>query len=266
MLASIPRVGPACSRPPRVTEPLGLGGVLAESLMIEGRFRGPPDSANGGYAAGSVAGLIGGSAVVTLRAPPPLDTLLRVLRPEAGHVRVLHGETLVAEARRAEPHVDLPEPVDRAAAERASRDYIGFAWHPFGGCFTCGPERSEGDGLRIFPGAVPGSQLVAAPWTPAASLAGTDGRIRPAVVWAALDCPSYFGVARQVQMPLLALLGRITASITRPVRVAEPCVVLGWSLGAQGRKMQAASAVWSEERGFLAWAEATWIQIPKVPH
>ncbi len=47
-----------------------------------------------------------------------------------------------------------------------------------------------GDGLRIFPGPVAGRPVWAAPWTPDASVTDGSGRVRPEVVWAALDCPS----------------------------------------------------------------------------
>ena len=43
----------------------------------------------------------------------------------------------------------------------------------------CGPDRAEGDGLRVFPGPVAGRGLWAAPWTPDPSVAGADGRALP---------------------------------------------------------------------------------------
>jgi hypothetical protein len=60
--------------------------VGEQGLRIEERYRGPPDSGNGGYVCGLVAGFLGGSAEVTLRRPPPLDRtlLVRELRTAAG--------------------------------------------------------------------------------------------------------------------------------------------------------------------------------------
>ncbi|MGR6999796.1 hypothetical protein ACU686_19670 [Yinghuangia aomiensis] len=51
--------------------------------------------------------------------------------------------------------------------------------------------RTEGDGLRLFPGLLPQQPgTTATPWVPDASLADADGaRVRPEFVWAALDCP-----------------------------------------------------------------------------
>ena len=47
------------------------------AMIVPGRFNGPPDSGNGGYTCGLVAGLLGEVAEVTLRLPPPLDRELR---------------------------------------------------------------------------------------------------------------------------------------------------------------------------------------------
>jgi hypothetical protein len=45
-------------------------------LRVGARFCGPPASANGGYACGAIAGLLGDGVEVTLRCPPPLGRLL----------------------------------------------------------------------------------------------------------------------------------------------------------------------------------------------
>jgi len=42
---------------------------MTETLTVARRFCGPPTSGNGGYVSGLVAGLIGGPATVTLKAP-----------------------------------------------------------------------------------------------------------------------------------------------------------------------------------------------------
>jgi len=62
-----------------------LDGALArglpERVVIERRFRGPSESANGGYACGLLGERIGGrGAEVSLRVPPPLERELRVQR------------------------------------------------------------------------------------------------------------------------------------------------------------------------------------------
>ncbi len=84
-----------------------------QTLTIPSRFNGPPASANGGYACGLVAALLGGDAEVTLRSPPPLDTPL-VVSGDDGHIEVRDGETLVAEAARVDWDLDVPAPVSYA--------------------------------------------------------------------------------------------------------------------------------------------------------
>lgn len=46
---------------------------MAETVTIARRYRGPLDSANGGYAAGLLGARLGGTAEVTLRLPPSLE-------------------------------------------------------------------------------------------------------------------------------------------------------------------------------------------------
>src|SRR5438552_14612416 len=46
--------------------------VSMRSVVIERRFCGPPNSANGGYVCGLLAAHIDGNAEITLLAPPPL--------------------------------------------------------------------------------------------------------------------------------------------------------------------------------------------------
>ncbi len=217
-------------------------------LTIPGRFNGPPASANGGYACGLVAGLVEGEAEVTLRSPPPLDTPLAVERA-GGRVAVRDGETLVAEAAPAEVELDVPAPVSVAAAREASQGYAGFRAHAYETCFVCGPARE--DGLGIYPGPVPDREVVAAAWTP------PPGEVPTAIIWAALDCPSGWAIDTFAREGVL--LGRLAARIAAPVAGGEPHVVLGWPIGADGRKRFAGSAVFTAEGEARAFARSTWL-------
>jgi hypothetical protein len=219
-----------------------------ETLTIPARFNGPPSSANGGYACGVVAALLGGHAEVTLRTPPPLDTLLLVTG-EDGAVRVAHGETLVAEAEAVELELEVPEPVALDEAREASRGYPGFEAHAYSTCYVCGPKRE--DGLGIFPGPVPGRELVAAPWTP------PPQGVSPEIVWAALDCPSGWAIDTFGREGVL--LGRLSVRILEPPPGGVPLVVLGWPLAAEGRKRAAGSALVGADGRTLAYARSTWI-------
>lgn len=224
--------------------------------MIERRFRGPPQSGNGGYSCGVLAEGVSGVATVTLRLPPPLDRPL-TLSGNGEQSRLTDGENIVGEATRSTLDLEIPEPPGLEEAVEASRRYAGFETHPFPGCFVCGPERAPGDGLRIFPGRVGATNIVAGPWTPDESLRGADGVVDRRYVWAALDCPSYFGLPSAP----LALLGRLTASIEVLPEVGEPLVAIGWPIEMEGRKYFAGSALANRDGEVLARAAATWIEL-----
>ncbi len=231
---------------------------MNEQVVVDQRFNGPPESGNGGYVCGVVAGLVGGTAEVTLRRPPPLDRPLQVARLNDGAVALRDGEAVIAEAEPASVEIDIPEPVGFSDAEEAARSYVGFRHHPFPTCFVCGPKREEGDGLRIFPGPVAGRDIVAAPWTPDASLADKNGQVRSEIVWAALDCPSGFAVTT---FETVAVLGRLAAKLIAPVRPGERCVLTGWPLGEDGRKLYSGTALFSHSGELRAVARATWVRI-----
>jgi hypothetical protein len=233
--------------------------VAIETISVPARFNGPLDSGNGGYSCGVVAGLIDGLAEVSLRSPVPLDTELAVERGEDACVRVLHGETLVAEGRPAPDfEVEAPAPVTPDVARRASRGYRGATEGPFSRCFVCG--RAREDSFGLFAGAVEGRDLVASPWTPPAWTGDEDGNVRPELIWASLDCPASFAPYRDREMPL-ALLGRLAARIEAPVVAGTEHVVIGWPLGREGRKVHAGSAVLSADGTVLARARALLIEV-----
>jgi hypothetical protein len=144
-------------------------------------FHGPPSSGNGGYTCGRLAAFIEGPATVRLKVPPPLETPMDVVR-DGEVVRLMRGDQVVAEAKPASIDVDPPPPPSFERGKAAERDFPGWKKHYYPSCFVCGPERAEGDGLRIFPGPVPGRELVACGWIPDASLAG-QGRGGPARVY-----------------------------------------------------------------------------------
>jgi hypothetical protein len=101
---------------------------MTETLTIPARFNGPLDSGNGGYSTGVVAGLLDGVATVSLRARVPLDTALEVVRDGDGTVRVLDGETLVADARvNGGLEIEVPAPVSVEDARFARTRCRGHA-------------------------------------------------------------------------------------------------------------------------------------------
>ena len=233
---------------------------MSEQVIIDRRFNGPPESGHGGYVCGMLAGLISGPAEVTLRRPPPLDRPLDVQRLEGGRIALRDGETVIAEGAPASVEIDGPEPVPFPDAESASRSYVGFHQHAFPTCFGCGPRRPKGDGLRIFPGQVGGRNIVAAPWTPDAALTDEDGQVRPEFMWAALDCVGGWAILAQLpERPVV--LGRLAAKLLAPVRGGEGCVVIGWPVGEDGRKLYSGTALFSEGGELRAFARATWVRL-----
>jgi hypothetical protein len=234
-----------------------------ETIVIARRFQGPPDSANGGYVAGLLAQRIQGDAEVRLHAPPALDRELRV-EMHGRDARLVEGDTLVAVARPVVSlETDVPPSPSFDEAEHAARGYAGFEFHPLPDCFVCGPGREAGDGLRIFATAITAREIVAAPWTPHGSLAGTDGYVRPEFLWAALDCPGVF--VFDFDRSTFVLLGTLAVRIAEKVRPGERCVVTGWALGSDGRKHYAGTAIFSERGELKACAKATWIELARRP-
>jgi hypothetical protein len=239
---------------------------MSPEVVIEGRFRGPPNSANGGYACGMVAALVepDPAVEVTLRAPPPLDTPLSAARSD-GKVQLRDGETLLAEGRSApEPELELPAPVTLEEAEAARRGSPLHERHSFPTCFVCGPDAAHG--LEVVCGPVPGreDELVAAPFRTVGAMAGEGGSVRPELVWSVLDCPS--GLVGMIVPDMgVSVLGRLTGLIHRPLETDRDYVAIGWPIDRDGRKTQSATAILDGDGDAVAVARATWIELAEQP-
>lgn len=239
-----------------------------DTIVIPRRFRGPPNSANGGYACGRLAAFIEGCAEVTLRRPPPLDTALSVVREDDGTVALHDGDNLIASARRA----DIPVPADRSPTFDEALAATGRTFdpsvHKLPMCFVCGPDREPGDGLRIFcgpldPDDTEWSGTVAAPWTPEAFTAGDDNAVRAEFVWASLDCPTAFAAGSDRGFPTI-LLGRQTVKIVRRPDVGEKCVVTARLTGHEGRKYLAEATLFGVDGAAIAAGKAVWIEVDRT--
>jgi hypothetical protein len=216
---------------------------------------------------GRVAGYLDGPVTVTLLRPPPLDTPMTV-EPDAGRaVRVRLGDTLVAEAVSTQDSMlpRVPGTVTLAEAHAAEGGARYFQNPLFPACFVCGPARPPSDGLRVFPGPVPGREVWAAPWTPDASLADGSPCLPPEFVWAVLDCPSGIASveAADIGPDLAILLGRMTAGVAALPVVGEPYRVLAWPIARDGRKLAAGSALVGPGDEVLAVARTLWLTVPK---
>jgi len=228
------------------------------AIAVARRFNGPPSSGNGGYTAGLIAGVIGEPIAVRLHQPVPLERELRIA--EAGERwTVRDGEELIATATRTSVAVEVPRPPSFSAAVASSTRYVGFKDHGYPDCFVCGPNREPHDGLRVFPGAVANTSVLAAPWTPDATLDDGARRLRAEHMWAALDCPGFFATLSTTP----ALLGELAVRIDRVVRIDEPCVVIAWAIAQEGRKHRAGTALFGESGELCAVGVATWIELKK---
>lgn len=230
------------------------------TLRVPRRFHGPPKSGNGGWTAGALAATLphgedDAPVTVSLRLPPPLDISMP-LTPTANGTLLTHEGRTVAEARYAEAEpVPVPAvPVFEAAA--AEPRYGGHHVHPFPTCFTCGPGRRPGDGLRIFPGPVPPSvsgadePTVACTWTPY--------EVSTPIIWAALDCPG--GWASGVDQDP-AVLGTITVRIHRAPTTSDRYVLVAALRRSEGRKKFTAATLYDPRGEAIATAEHVWITV-----
>ena len=243
-------------------------------MRIASRFNGPVASGNGGYSAGLAAQALGvGDVEATLRAAVPLERSLRLAPTDAGlDVTTDDGAEpiLIMSLRRVA--LDLPDVLSPGleAASVAAASFRGAEDHVLPTCFVCGPARTQGDGLRIFPDWTKDPAgvdnpnpypIVAAPWRPTFDLADGAGRLAPEFLWAALDCPGAFAVDKE---PIL--LGRMSARILERPRADHPLIVVAWSKGSDRRKHFAGTALFSDKGDLIAFSEQTWIQIDAHAH
>ena len=233
-------------------------------IVIKRRFRGPPESGNGGYSCGMLGALMPGPCEVMLRKPPPLDTPMEIEQRADGTLAAVLDGAAVIEAKPAEVDVAVPQAVSFADAERAAASYEGLEKHPFPMCFVCGPEREPGDGLRVFPGELPGG-IAASPWTPDHRDADESGIVHPEIVWGVLDCPTGWATHYGYPDAGIGLLGRLAASLLRPVVAGDRYVAASWPAGRDGRKLHATSAILGDNGEPFAVARAIWVELKDQP-
>ena len=233
--------------------------------MIGRQFRGPPNSGNGGYVCGLMAGALDGPVTAMLRAPPPLDTDLEFEVRDGAVVLTSEGGVLIGQAGPASQALPEapPAPSLRAAREAGARS-IAFEQEVHPPCFTCGVTRD--DGLRILPGQLAGAApgVVACVWRPDAAFADADGRIGPEIVWAALDCPGIFAWIETEGRPG-GLLGTMTGEVTAPVLAGRDYIVLAWPIEASGRKKLSGVALYDVAGQVVARGHQVWITLNRAP-
>ena len=232
--------------------------ITRQTIVIQRRFHGPPESGHGGYTCGLLAREIKGAAHVSLRSPPPLELPLTLERDDGRRLLLRDGETIIADAETATLKLDPPPHVELADARAASSRCAGFFHHPFPTCFGCGPSRPERDGLRLFPGQVQGRDIVACAWRPDPTFADASGNVRPEFVWAALDCPTAFACDLDGTPIVLA---RLTGRIDKAPRAGEQFVIAAWRIGGDGHKQRSACAISTADGETLAASKALWVAL-----
>lgn len=239
------------------------------TVTIARRFRGPPNSGNGGYSCGRLAAFIDGPAEVTLRMPPPLELEMQVVPEEGGGLAMYANDQLIASARPIEPWAfDAVAPGFDDALAATGRTFDASV-HKLPMCYVCGPDRLPGDGLRIFCGPVDEgdtdwSGTVAAPWIPEPYMADAGGSVSGEYLWAALDCPTAYASGSPAGFPSI-LLGRQAVFIRARPAVGEKCIIAARQTGRDGRKYFAEANLFNEAGTALAHCRATWIEVaPEV--
>jgi hypothetical protein len=225
---------------------------VSDRVIIDRRFNGPPNSANGGYTCGLVGTAVEASSVrVSRRKPPPLEVPLLRRRQDDGCVSLLDGDDVIATGVPAAVQAHAPPAPTVEEAEIATRRYVGFAHHRFPTCFVCGTARE--DGLRIYAGQVGDGPLIACPWTPESD--------DPLFVWAVLDCPSAYAIESVDHVTQIVVLASLTVELRERPRTGERHVVAAWLVGSDGRKHHSASALYNAAGGVLAVADSLWIEL-----
>ncbi|MCA1727677.1 MAG: hypothetical protein LC722_08535 [Actinobacteria bacterium] len=244
---------------------------MTDTIAIGPQYYGFPGVGFGGYVSGRLAAFVGDSAQVTLRRPPPLEREMLVEAGADGRVMLMDGETLIAEAVAGPPDVAVPEAVGLEAAAEASQRFVGWRTHPFPMCFTCGIDRAADEGLRVFPGPLDDRRAAAATWVPDAAFADDNGRVRDEFVWAALDCPTYWGMFPGGLGPgnegapdgtLVLTTGRLHTAVVGSVAAGAPHVVMGWPVSTEGPKYLGGAAVFTADGELRAFSVGTWLPLP----
>jgi acyl-coenzyme A thioesterase PaaI-like protein len=244
-------------------------------LTIAARFRGPPESGNGGYVSGAVAEMLiereqlslDTAIEVTLRAPIPLDKSMDTSLSETGVFRVHDAGTLIAEATATELVLEVPDAPTFSQALAARPQSASFhkninplipegrGFHPI--CFCCGADLAPDEGLHVYAAAGEDYVGVAAAWRPADTFADAAGYLPAAVIWAALDCPGQFAyLASGIRT---GMLGRMTARLLKPVLAQQNFVITGWCIEVERSKHFAGTAIFDEAGELCGFSKQVWI-------
>lgn len=255
-------------------------GWLARELTLPAGLDGPPGILQGGLAAGLTATLAPyidpfGAPLTGLHARLHAPTLLEVpvevrMRPTdvvAHYELELHQQgtrTLSARVELAgrEPTAHVADLVDLAAVPlpppRPQQAYPT--------CWICGPSPTHPHGQRLHP-RYHRDGAVVVPWVADEALGDEHGVLDPAVVAAALDCPTVWAVMDAVHElgGHAALLGGYHLTVLRDAPVMEPLRTVARLDRVDGRKLEARAALVDEDGVVYAVAAALQVAVDAVP-
>jgi hypothetical protein len=242
-------------------------------IIIARRFRGPPQSGNGGFVSGMFANLTDpldtACIEVTLRSPTPLDQPMRAKVDSLGNTVVHHDSTVIADIKPAQITMDVVQPPSRSMIKRAAPTSYsllknlnplvptGIGFHP--GCFCCGADRTTG--LGIF--AAPVEDGVAALWSTKSAWADAGGFLPREFLWTAMDCPGQF--AFLVKGIKTGMLGRMTAQLYTLPKAGDELIITAWPIKIEGKKHFAGSAIFNDNQQLIARAITVWIGLMTLP-
>ena len=226
---------------------------MNDRVVIDRRFNGPPNSANGGYTCGLVgtAGQGAGGPRVAAQAATAWMCRCCAGAKTTARFRCSAATTSSPRPCPAPSQAQAPPAPTVEEAEIATRRYVGFAHHRFPTCFVCGTARD--DGLRIYAGHVGDGPLIASPWTPESD--------DPLFAWAVLDCPSAYAIESVDHRAQIVVLASLTVELRERPRAGERHVVAAWPVGSDGRKHHSASALYDAAGRVLAVADSLWIEL-----
>ncbi|WP_067822245.1 PaaI family thioesterase [Nocardia inohanensis] len=231
--------------------------IATEALTIPDHIHGYPEVAFGGYVAGVLAARTEAEAVrVDFRRAVPVGTPLLL----NGSALTATDGTLLTEATPATLDIAAPPLPSWSDAKRATETALSSPDRRVTDCYGCGVQCAPGRGLRLFPWAVPGSEIMAAAWTPDTGLADENGELPPEVVWSALDCPGGIAAWVHLGMGLGAFTAALTAAQYRPVLAGAEHIAHAWPIHRDGRKFTVGVALSTADGELCALAEALWIE------
>lgn len=148
----------------------------------------------------------------------------------------------------------IPQPGswEQACAARDDAVRSGYARNSHPLCFCCSTALPTNRGLHVQCYPVAGLAQVAGPWICDPGFATGDGRVPAELVWTALDCPGQMAWVAEGNRRV-GLLGCMTARLVRPVDAGARTVIIGWTMGAEGRSTRRARSAPTRRRPGLGF-------------